>query len=190
MPTQLLASAAFFVFLWAKIGSVEWEENWKDGDIRLHFHHMFWSYKDNQCSGRGIYRIKIWDYSHSESGRSLYFTLPIDILQGVSYIRIHYIHYMFSNCFSLWETIISLQPHISQPHSNESQVSINYITLLLSTHPSYPPIPLTPLHYSTSFGYNSLGGWKLGDWIRRKMGGYWQFLSYSPFSSTNALIAL
>ena len=38
--------------------------------IRLHFHHMFWSYKDNQCSGRGIYRIKIWDYSHSESGRS------------------------------------------------------------------------------------------------------------------------
>ena len=71
MPTQLLASAAFFVLLWAKIGSVEWEENWEIGDIRLHFHHMFWSYKDNQCSGRGIYRIKIWDYSHSESGRSI-----------------------------------------------------------------------------------------------------------------------
>ena len=67
---KLPASAAFFVLLWAKIGSVEWEENWEIGDIRLHFHHMFWSYKDNQCSGRGIYRIKIWDYSHSESGRS------------------------------------------------------------------------------------------------------------------------
>ena len=33
MPTQLLASAAFFVLLWAKIGSVGWEENWEIGDI-------------------------------------------------------------------------------------------------------------------------------------------------------------
>ena len=32
MPAQLLASAAFFVLLWAKIGSVEWEENWEIGD--------------------------------------------------------------------------------------------------------------------------------------------------------------
>ena len=53
-------------------GRLGWEDNWEVGDIRLYFHHMFWSYKDNQCSGRGIYRIKIWDYSHSESGRSLW----------------------------------------------------------------------------------------------------------------------
>ena len=32
MPIQLLASAAFFVLLWAKNGSVGWEENWEVGD--------------------------------------------------------------------------------------------------------------------------------------------------------------
>ena len=31
-PTTPPASAAFFVLLWAKIGSVEWEENWEIGD--------------------------------------------------------------------------------------------------------------------------------------------------------------
>ena len=38
--------------------------------IRLHFHHIFRSSKDSQYSDGIFYRIKIWDYSHSESGRS------------------------------------------------------------------------------------------------------------------------
>ena len=57
---KLPASAAFFVLLWAKIGSVEWEENGEIGD----------SSKDSQYSDGIFYRIKIWDDSYSESGRS------------------------------------------------------------------------------------------------------------------------
>ena len=62
----------------------------------------------------------------------------------VSYILREYI--TSTRCLAsvfLFGVNISLRPHISQPHSDESQVSINYITLLLSTYPSYPPIPLT-----------------------------------------------
>ena len=61
----------------------------------------------------------------------------------------------------LWMTFLtgSICPHMSQQHCDESQVSINYITLLLFAYPSYPPIPLTPLHYSTSFGCDNLELW-------------------------------
>lgn len=84
---------------------------------------------------------------------------------------------MFSKCFFFGANIL-LRPHGSQLHCVESQVSINYITLLLSTYPSYPPIPLTPLHYSTCstcfgcFFYASEGenwmtkmaeNWEVGD---------------------------
>ena len=65
---------------------------------------------------------------------------------------------MFSNCFSLWGTIISLRPHISQPHSDESQVSINYITLLLSTYPSYPAYTAPPAPPASAAFFYALEG--------------------------------